>query len=124
MGINIGQAMLVLFPNATPNVDYVVMLDGDQQWIDENQWYLDAPIPSAAELEAAYKKYLEQPAPDSETSVEELQAGLTTTQQANSVLIKQLNEATEAVKKAKEDAETAHQIIAELIVLTTEKGVL
>lgn len=124
MDINIGQAMLVLFPNATPNVDYVVMLDGDQQWIDESQWYLDAPIPSAAELEAAYKKFLEQPTPDNETSVEELQAGLTTTQQANSVLIKQLNEATEAVKKAKEDAETAHQIIAELIVLTTEKGVL
>ncbi|MEC1584344.1 XkdW family protein [Bacillus spizizenii] len=124
MDINLGLAMLILFPNATPNVDYVVMLDGDQQWIDENQWYLDAPIPSAAELETAYQKYLEQPTPDTDSSVEELQAGLTTTQQANSVLIKQLNEATEAVKKAKEDAETAHQIIAELIVLTTEKGVL
>ncbi|MCY8191421.1 XkdW family protein [Bacillus spizizenii] len=122
--MNIGLAMLVLFPDAVPNRDYVVMVDGDQQWIDENQWYLNAPIPSAAELEEAYQKYLEQPAPDSGTSVEELQAGLTTTQQANSVLIKQLNEATEAVKKAKEDAETAHQIIAELIVLTTEKGVL
>ncbi|WP_268293519.1 XkdW family protein [Bacillus inaquosorum] len=122
--MNIGLAMTVLFPNAVPNRDYVVMLDGDQQWIDENQWYLDAPIPSVAELEAAYQKYLEQPTLDSGTSVEELQEGLTTTQQANSVLIKQLNEATEAVKKAKEDAETAHQIIAELIVLTTEKGVL
>ncbi|MEC1007924.1 XkdW family protein [Bacillus subtilis] len=122
--MNIGLAMTVLFPNAVPNRDYVVMVDGDQQWIDENQWYLDAPIPSAAELEVAYQKYLEQPTIDSGTSVEELQEGLTTTQQANSVLIKQLNEATEAVKKAKEDAETAHQIIAELIVLTTEKGVL
>ncbi|WP_339225962.1 XkdW family protein [Bacillus sp. FSL P4-0290] len=122
--MNIGLAMTILFPNAVANRDYVVMVDGDQQWIDENQWYLDAPIPSAEELEAAYQKYLEQPAPDSGTSVEELQAGLTTTQQANSVLIKQLNEATEAVKKAKEGAETAHQIIAELIVLTTEKGVL
>ena len=122
--MNIGLAMLVLFPDAVPNRDYVVMLEGDQQWIDENQWYLNAPIPSAAELEAAYQKYLEQPTIDSGTSVEELQEGLTTTQQANSVLIKQLNEATEAVKKAKEDAETAHQIIAELIVLTTEKGVL
>lgn len=116
--------MLVLFPDAVPNRDYVVRLEGEHQWIDENQWFLDAPIPSIDELEAAYKKYLEQPQKTEFTTIEELQENLSTTQQANSTLIAQVNEAEDTVKKAKEDAETAHVITAELLVLMAEKGVL
>ncbi|HEQ3553595.1 MULTISPECIES: XkdW family protein [Bacillus] len=122
--MNIGLAMLVLFPDAVPNRDYVVRLEGEHQWIDENQWFLDAPIPSIDELEAAYKKYLEQPQKTEFTTIEELQENLSTTQQANSTLIAQVNEAEDTVKKAKEDAETAHVITAELLVLMAEKGVL
>ncbi|MEV2284667.1 XkdW family protein [Paenibacillus larvae] len=71
--INIGSALMTLFPDAEPAIDYTVVRDEDgKQRIVE--WRLDAPIPTKEELREGYKKYLEAEAkkPRSISTIREL----------------------------------------------------
>ncbi|WP_237089162.1 XkdW family protein [Paenibacillus larvae] len=71
--INIGSALMTLFPDAEPAIDYTVVRDEDgKQRIVE--WHLDAPIPTKEELREGYKKYLEEQAkkPRSISTIREL----------------------------------------------------
>ncbi|AHD06430.1 phage-related protein [Paenibacillus larvae subsp. larvae DSM 25430] len=71
--INIGSALMTLFPDAEPAIDYTVVRDEDgKQRIVE--WHLDAPIPTKEELRERYKKYLEEQAkkPRSISTIREL----------------------------------------------------
>lgn len=71
--INIGSALMTLFPDAEPAIDYTVVRDedGKQQIVE---WRLDAPIPTKEELREGYKKYLEAEAkkPRSISTIREL----------------------------------------------------
>ncbi|QHZ49946.1 XkdW family protein [Paenibacillus larvae] len=71
--INIGSALMTLFPDADPVFDYTVVRDEDgKQRIVE--WHLDDPIPTDKELREGYKKYLEEQAkkPRSISTIREL----------------------------------------------------
>lgn len=62
--MNIILALKHLFPDATQLKDYLVRddSDGNGPYIDPDAWKLDAPIPTAAELEAAWEAYQEDQA--------------------------------------------------------------
>jgi hypothetical protein len=75
MEVNIGRALLKLFPDADPLGDYTVVNDENGQQIIE--WHLDDPIPSASEIEAAYAAAIEEDEqksqePTSEEKLEQL----------------------------------------------------
>lgn len=57
--MDISLALWHLFPAAVPFQDYLVRddMDGNGPYIDEAVWKLEAPIPSQAELEAAWEAY-------------------------------------------------------------------
>jgi hypothetical protein len=75
MEVNIGRALVWLFPDADPLSDYTVVNDENGQQIIE--WHLDDPIPSASEIEAAYAAAIEEDAnraeqPTNEEKLEQL----------------------------------------------------
>lgn len=115
--MNIGLALLHLFPDARPNYDYVVMKDGENEWIDE--WHLKEPKPTDQQLQAAYDEYLKNPPKyfsPNET--------LTELQQTNSTLIKQNEEMSIITKKTLDTLDETQQLNANLVFLLAEKGLL
>lgn len=82
-----------LFPNAKPMEDFLVMDEGEGQFIAE--WHINAPIPTEEELEKAWEEYLankSEPKPTPEEIIENLE-------QEN----EQLKEKIELIQQALDD---------------------
>ncbi|WP_433958534.1 XkdW family protein [Cytobacillus horneckiae] len=71
--INFESAIRRLFPEARPNIDYIIVADFDG--VQEiKYWGYDAPQPSIQELQIAWEEHLDNPPIEPPTPAEELQA--------------------------------------------------
>lgn len=94
------RAINYLYPDASPLSDFTVRddSDGNGPYIDPAAWKLDAPIPTQAELEAAWEAYqeaeaLKPPAPPSDAErIAQLEASREALQQENVTLMLALTE--------------------------------
>jgi hypothetical protein len=91
--MNIAFAIMHLFPDAEPMKDFVVMDEGNGQFISE--WNIDAPIPTEEELQKAWEEYLAN-RPEPQPTPEERIAHL---EQEN----EQLKEQIELMQQALDD---------------------
>lgn len=115
--MNIGLALLYLFPDAKPLIDYVVMKDGSNEWIDE--WHLKEPKPTDQELEAAYKEYMKNPPVISSPS-----ETLTEIQTVSADLIKENENLKNINAQTLDTLSQYQQLNADLIRILAEKGLL
>jgi hypothetical protein len=72
--MNIAQAIMHLFPQANPMIDFIVQDDSDGEGPYLAQWNIEAPQPTEEELQAAWEAYLvaEAGKPKPETDQEKI----------------------------------------------------
>lgn len=69
--VNYSAAIQYLYPDAKPNIDYVIVAENEVQEI--LHWGLDVPPPTQRELRDAWEAYLANPPVEPPTPSEELQ---------------------------------------------------
>lgn len=95
--MEIWKALVHLFPNAQPGVDYVLRDDGKEVVIDIDAWRLSAPIPDAAQLDTASTAYDSQQ-PVIKEQAQQIRAGVK--QSAAAVIGKRFADLTAADVRA------------------------
>lgn len=70
--MNIALAIMHLFPNANPLIDFIVQDDSDGNGPYLAQWNLEDPQPTEDEIQEAWEAYNALPAPEIQPSETEL----------------------------------------------------
>jgi hypothetical protein len=68
---SIALAIMQIYPHLQPGIDFRVVSENGEQWIEE--WYSADPKPTLEELDEAWNDYIANPPQDPLSPIEQLQ---------------------------------------------------